>query len=255
MNDVFGPVYANIYDALYQDKDYAAECDLLEHIFERHKILPIKTILDLGCGTGNHAIPLTERGFDVTGVDCSQEMLDAAQMKARSRNLPSTFHLGDIRQVELNKKFDSVLMMFAVLGYQLENADVFAALKTAHCHLKQGGLLVFDVWYGPAVLAQRPTDRIKVISTPDKKIIRAASGNLDVRRHICTVRYHLWQLNGDILTAETQEEHNMRFFFPQELEFFLHLAGFKLEYLGSFLDYEKEPSESTWNVTAVCIAE
>ncbi len=159
MSDVFGSVYASIYDDLYNDKDYNAECNLIQRIFEQYGSNHIKTILDLGCGTGNHALPLAEQGFEVTGVDCSQEMIN----KAQSKNTPCTFYLGDIRQFNANRKSDAVLMMFAVLGYQLENADVLAALKTARCHLNPGGLLIFDVWYGPAVLAQRPTDKVKII--------------------------------------------------------------------------------------------
>lgn len=251
MSDVFGSVYASIYDDLYNDKDYNAECNLIQRIFEQYGSNHIKTILDLGCGTGNHALPLAEQGFEVTGVDCSQEMIN----KAQSKNTPCTFYLGDIRQFNANRKSDAVLMMFAVLGYQLENADVLAALKTARCHLNPGGLLIFDVWYGPAVLAQRPTDKVKIISTKSKKIIRAASGDLDIRRQICTVRYHIWQLNDNMLTAETQEEHQMRFFFPKELEFLVQTAGFKLIRLGSFPDYENSPSDNTWNVIAICKAE
>lgn len=254
MSDVFGSVYANAYDALYQDKDYAAECDLLECIFEQYGIIPIKKLLDLGCGTGNHAIPLAERGYEVTGVDFSQTMLNDANMKARSKNLPIDFHLEDIKKVNLNRKFDAVLMMFAVLGYQLENADVLAALKVAHNHLRQDGLLIFDIWYGPAVLAHRPSDKIKIISASDKRILRTASGELDIKRHSCNVNYHLWQLRGNMLESEQLEEHKMRFFFPLELEFFLEIAGFNLLRLGIFPEVDKDPDENSWNIIAIARA-
>ena len=64
-------------------------------------------------------------------------------------------------------KFDAALMMFAVLGYQVENDDVLAALRTARRHLEPGGLFIFDVWYGPAVLHQRPSERVKIIPGRD----------------------------------------------------------------------------------------
>lgn len=256
MSEVFGSAYANVYDALYHDKDYSAECDMIEDILKRYGESPVRSILDLGCGTGNHAVPFAERGYDVVGVDCSQEMINSAKTKAESKNLHCDFHLADIRQLELNRKFDAVVMMFAVLGYQLENADVLAALKSARKHLNSRGLLIFDVWYGPAVLAQRPAERIKIILTSNNnRILRAASGDLDTLRQICTVRYHLWQLNGNILAAETEEEHHMRFFFSQELELFTQIAGFRLERLGSFPDFENDPGENTWNVISTCIAE
>jgi SAM-dependent methyltransferase len=256
MSEVFGSAYANVYDALYRDKNYSAECDMIEGILKQYGKSPVRSILDLGCGTGNHAIIFAERDYEVVGVDCSQEMINSAKTKAESKNLRCNFRLADIRQLDLNRKFDAVVMMFAVLGYQLENADVLAALKSARKHLNSGGLLIFDVWYGPAVLAQRPTDRIKVILTSNNnRILRAASGDLDICHHICTVHYHLWQLNGNTLAAETEEEHRMRFFFSQELGLFTQIAGFRLERLGSFPDFENDPSENTWNVISTCTAE
>jgi hypothetical protein len=145
--------------------------------------------------------------------------------------------------------------MFAVLGYQTENRDVLATLKTARNHLKPGALLVFDVWYGPAVLHQRPSNRIKVIPTRDGKILRASSGELDVPHHSCTVRFHLWQLAGGRLVNEIEETHLMRYFFPLELSVLLECSGFSLVRLGAFPEIDQDPDENTWSVIAVGRAE
>ena len=75
---VFGS-YAQFYDILYQDKDYEAECDFLEQIFDRYAPGPVRTILDLGCGTGGHTLPLARRGYEVVGVDRSEKMLAEAR--------------------------------------------------------------------------------------------------------------------------------------------------------------------------------
>jgi len=250
MSDVFGSDYSGAYDLLYHDKDYTAECDLIEHLFQTCGDGSIRSVLDLGCGTGNHAIRLAQRGYEVVGVDRSESMLARARSKAPT--CPSggsaVFHQGDIRSVDLGQDFDAALMMFTVLGYQLENADVLSALKTAHRHLRTGGLLIFDVWYGPAVLHQRPSQHIKVIPIEGGKILRAASGELDVRRHICTVHYHMWKLEGERLVAETEETHSMRYFFAQELKLLLEVSGFRLLRLGAFPDFDHDPGETTWNV-------
>ena len=71
-------------------------------------------------------------------------------------------------------------MMFAVLGYQIADVDVESALHTARAHLKPGGVFVCDAWYGPAVLAVRPSERVKVIDSSTGQVIRVASGELDV---------------------------------------------------------------------------
>jgi SAM-dependent methyltransferase len=253
---VFGEPYSSLYDSFYHDKDYEAECDLIEEAFRRYGDGPVRTILDLGCGTGSHAFSLARRGYQVTGVDRSPGMLAAARQKAASQPtgaadyLP-TFLESDLRNLDLGKQFDAVLMMFAVLSYQLTNADVLAALATVRRHTRAGGLFIADIWYGPAVLAQRPGDRVKVISTPQGQIIRAATGSLDVYRHLCEVGYHLWRLENDRLVRETRESHQMRYFFPQELILFLNLEKLRLLNISAFKNLDQAPGEDTWNILVI----
>ena len=255
-NDVFGAVYADQYDLLYADKDYEAECDFIEQVFQRFANRPICSILDLGCGTGGHAIPLAQRGYQVTGVDISAEMLAQAQRKATAtfnvqRSSVPTFHQGDLRTIELGCTFDAVLMMFAVLSYQHSNDGLAAALTTVRRHLAPGGLFVCDFWYGPAVLTQRPSERVKVIEQGSERFIRLVHPTLDTLHHTVRVDYHLLQLRDRTLLAETQEQHLMRFLFPQELAYFASVAGLKVEHLCPFMALEQAPTEQDWNVAAV----
>jgi SAM-dependent methyltransferase len=254
VNEPFGSDYANCYDALYAEKDYESECNLIERVLRSHGDGKIGSILDLGCGTGNHALPLARRGFDVTGVDRSEFMLEQARAKATAfgRPPPDHFHQGDIRNVDLGQQFDAALLMFAVLGYQIDNTDVIAALRTARRHLRPGGLLLFDVWYGPAVLFQRPSERVKIIPTSTGKILRVSSSELDTSRHTCTVRYHMWKFAADRLTNETNEEHTVRYFFPLEFNLFLDSTGFKCLRTGAFPEFDRAADEQTWNV--LCVA-
>jgi SAM-dependent methyltransferase len=253
--DVFGPAYADAYDALYLDKDYGAECDLLERLFAKYAGAPVRSVLDLGCGTGNHALPLAARGFEVVGVDRSPGMVGHAREKATAAAAAGRveFREGDLRSLRLERRFDAALMMFAVLGYQLENAHVRAALESARAHLEPGGLFLFDVWYGPAVLRERPSSRVKEIATDRGRIQRETSGELDVRSHTCTVAYRLRPLDQPE-AAETRETHTVRYFFPRELELFLEIEGFELERLGALPDFEREPDETSWNVMGVARA-
>ena len=256
MSQTFGSAYAQAYDLLYLDKDYAAECDLIESMFHRYGDKPTARVLDLGCGTGNHSFPLASRGYEVVGIERSEDML--AHVYHKLAHIPTkpqlSFYAGDIRSVKLESKFDAALMMFAVLGYQLENRDVLAALKTARQHMRLGALFIYDVWYGPAVLQQRPSERSRIIPTADGKIIRIASGQLDVSRHLCSVHYRLWNIAGERIISETQETHVMRYFFPLELPLLLECAGFSALRLGAFPEFDRDPDETTWNVLGVAQA-
>ena len=246
MGEVFGETYASAYDAMYVGKDYESECDLLESAFDQFTDDEISSILDLGCGTGNHSLRLAERGYDVEGVDISPEMLSEASNKARAMGISPAFTQGDVRDVRLDKRFDAVILMFAVIGYQLTNEDLDATLATAASHLRPGGLLIFDAWYGPGVIVSPPGDGSRVIETADGPLQRKVSGSLDVRRHRATVRYDL-SVNGH----ETTEVHEIRYLFPMEIERLLATSGFEMLALTPSGALDGEPTSETWNVGVV----
>ena len=254
MTETFGQGYADAYDFIYQDKNYDRESDLLKQVFQEYAGRPVTKVLDLGCGTGNHALRLAAKGYKVVGVDRSIDMLRIAERKAQEKGLGLRWHRADIRGLALEETFDAVLMMFAVLCYQLENADVLSALRAARGHLHSGGLLVFDVWYGPTVLTQRPADQVRIIENEDGTLVRTSSGELDMRRQLCSVHFHLLQMNGDRLLNETKECHPVRYFFPRELELFLEVCSFRLIRLGAFPEFDRDPDATTWNVMVVAEA-
>lgn len=251
MTRVFGREYASAYDTLYQEKDYNAECDLIERIIQEYSTKPVQSILDLGCGTGNHTIRLAERGYQVCGVDRSEDMLSIARIKCQARELSCDFFKSDIQEFSMPRKFDVVVMMFAVLGYQLENEDVLRALKTVYDHLNPEGLFICDIWYGPAVLNQKPGERAKVIEDGDKEIIRVSSGELDSYNNCVTIKFHVWSIQGNRVISETLEIHKMRFFFNQELNLFMQLPGLYLINIGKFPEYHEIPDENSWNCTVI----
>jgi SAM-dependent methyltransferase len=258
MTTPFGSVYAEHYDLFYRRKDYGAECDFLEAVFRRHSVQPVHSVLDLGCGTGGHVLRLAERGYAVTGVDRSAAMLAEAQRVRSAQPVNAGkdaaevgFYLGDVRTVDLGRSYDAAIMMFAVLGYQTGNDDVAAALATVRRHLAPGGLAVADFWYGPAVLTERPSDRVQEWTEDGARIMRIVRSQLNVRQHTVDVRYTVLRLEESVLQAQAEEVHTMRFFFPQELAYFASQAGLELLALCPMLDMDGQVDESTWNVCAV----
>jgi SAM-dependent methyltransferase len=248
MTEVFGVDYADSYDALYADKDYGAECDLLEEIF-RGAGRPIRSVLDLGCGTGRHSVELARRGYEVTGVDLSEAMLERARRRAVDRAAGRTaFVRGDIQTVQLGMRFDAVVSMFAVVGYQIGDAAVRSTLANVRRHLETGGLFVFDVWYGPAVLAVGPSVRVKVVTTEAGAIERRAVGTLEPEGHVCSVTYELTRRRVGLPDVTAFETHRMRYFFETELGGFLEASGLALRSVSAFPDVQNPPSAASWNV-------
>jgi SAM-dependent methyltransferase len=243
---VFGPEYASAYDLLYADKDYAREVDIVEALVGSQLPPGPWSFLDLGCGTGRHAVLLATRGHEVVGIDLAPDMLTQARHRAGEALQGIDFRQGDVRRVRVGRQFDVVLLMFAVLGYQLSDDDVAATLRTASTHVGEGGLVIFDVWYRPAVEAVGPSPRVKEISTDRGILHRSATGHLH-GDGTCTVDYELAFAGAD--TRPARESHRMRYFSAEELEGFLEREGFRLLHLKSFPDLA-EPSAASWNVIA-----
>ncbi len=243
--------YSNYYDYLYAEKDYAAECDFVETIFDKYADNPVKSILDLGCGTGGHAVLLAHRGYRLTGVDLSESMLSIAQEKARDLNLSIDYHLQDINQLRLERSFDAVISMFAVMGYQIHNRKLEQTIQSVHQNLNPGGLFIFDGWFGPAVLSERPVERTKIIETDTGRIIRHARPEIDIVNHVVKVFYKVLHLQGDALIDEIDEVHEMRFFFHQEIKYILENSGFALMRLSPFMELDRPITVHDWNMSVV----
>jgi len=207
---VFEKEYAADYDYLYQDKNYEKECDFIEQIFKKYSI-EAKTILDLGCRTGGHALILARRGYHVVGVDRSKEMLDIAKRKAHETNLTIEFIEDDVTNLKLQKKFDAVISMFAGMSYQTSNSALSKVCKVAREHLKYGGLFLFNCWHGPAVLIEKPGVRVKEVNLNEKeKMVRFTEPILDILNHTVETRFKVWKIKNGHLLEETNESHLMR---------------------------------------------
>ena len=247
---VFGRAYADVYDLLYGEKDYEHECDILEEIFLHDGHRPV-TILDLGCGTGGHALVLAKREYKVSGVDRSPDMLSIARRKAHQAGLDVEFIEGDIISFDAGRKFDAVISMFAVMSYQTTNSAIAAVCGWAKEALVPGGPFIFDCWHGPAVLTERPDRRTKMVDGPGgQKILRSAEPEWDPAHNIVmvhmTTRSEPANRGGEIC-----ETHVMRYFFPDEIRSFLETAGFPDIYIYPFLDMHRPLTDKDWNMLVV----
>ena len=253
--------YARYYDLLYGDKDYRAEVTYLEGLIERFGVSEPreggadKRLLELGCGTGNHGTIFVEDGFSVCGVDFSEEMLSGA--RKRIEGLPEgvarkiKVSHGDVRTVRLDERFDYITCPFHVINYQTTDSDLKELLETAAFHLEEGGLFIFDCWYGPAVESDRPELRVKRVEDKEYRITRIAEPEMDAAARRVDVRYELFITEKESGEIESLKEiHPMRYLFPDEVEEFLKGGGFELLHSEEWLT-GKVPGIDTWSVTFV----
>lgn len=240
--------YAKHYDLYYADKDYSGEVNFVLQLASRLGLQP-KTVLDMGCGTGRHLLELARRGLTGGGFDQSPEMLQRA--KTRLDGLGLELAEGDLRTFRDGKRYELVLAMFAVMGYLTTNEDLLAGFKTAREHLKSGGLFIFDGWFGPAVLAQRPEERTHEYYNGKQPVLRKVTPFLDPIEQVVTVHYEVILRNGNIIETTSVEDHRMRFMFVQEMKLAMQACGLDMLYVCPFMDLSGKLTMETWNVTFV----
>ena len=130
------------------------------------------------------------------------------------------FSVHDIRSYQAGEAHDVVVSLFHVMSYQVANADVEAAMRTAAQALRPGGLFVFDCWYGPGVLAEPPHVRIFRASEPGTEVLRISEPTHLPNENRVDVRYEIIVGSGGE-ECRLHELHSMRYFFWPELEMFL----------------------------------
>jgi SAM-dependent methyltransferase len=247
-------LYAAYYDLLYGDKDYGAEVDYVRSLIGDDS----RRVLELGCGTGGHAFALARRGFVVHGVDLSTPMVTRAQrrlaaspteVQARLR-----FQQGDARTYRDGEHYEAVLSLFHVMSYQTHNADLEAAMATARAHLAPGGRFVFDFWYGPAVLSDRPRHVVKEVSDDRIDVRRETAPSMFINDNRVDVRFDVEiraRDGGDRTTV--QEVHPMRYLFLPELDALLQRTGFERSGAWAWMS-DQPPSDHSWYACVAAIA-
>lgn len=243
----FGDLYSQYYDLLYQDKDYHGEVTYINGLIQTYKE-DVFTILDLGCGTGKHAELLCDAGYRVHGIDLSTDMLSIAEQRRLGKEDRLSFTHSSIQDLTLNQKFDAVISLFHVISYQSSNQELVQAFQVAKNHLSENGFLIFDFWYGPAVLTDLPTTRVKRLENESIKVTRLAEPDIHAQDNVVDVNYTVFiQDKKTQEVIEQKELHKMRYLFDTELELVCEQVGFSV--LNKFKWMSKDsPSLDSWNV-------
>lgn len=225
MSKVFD-AYAAYYDLLYRDKDYAGEAAYVDRIIQRHHP-GASSMLELGCGTGGHALHLANHGYEVHGIDLSPSMIALAQERPADYCSSSpTFEVADLRKFRAARKFDAVVSLFHVMSYQILDSDLHAAMETAAVHMNAGGVFVFDCWFGPGVLADPPAQRFRKFSGGDISINRKTTVHHDLPSHRVDVTFEI-EIQRDNSRSTIIELHSMRYLFTGEIENLLAAHGLR----------------------------
>ena len=213
---------AGCYDEFTTDVPYPRWADYLEKHFAR-SALPIRTVLDLACGTGSLTRELAERGYEMIGADQSEEMLAVAAEKCRGVGETEPIFLHQAMEgLDLYGTIDACVCCLDSVNYVTRPRTLERAFRRVHTFLMPGGLFLFD------------------INTPDK--LRGLDGQVFLderedaycvwraefspRRRVCTYGMDIFRLEPGGLWSRGEEVHEEYAYEPDELEEYLREAGF-----------------------------
>jgi len=241
--------YARFYDLLYARKDYVQETRYVVDTLRKRQP-NLKSIFELGCGTGGHARAFAGEGLDVFGIDISPEMIELARSKFAVRSGQGCFTcaVGNICDFQSGQTFDAAVSLFHVMSYLTTDGDFVCALSNAASQIGAGGQFLFDVWHKESVLAQRPEARTRELRDAHFRICRTATPVHESDRDCVTIHYDM--VCEDLEKRHTEkfsEKHVMRYFAPDDIARFADQTGFKILEFHELIT-RKPADKTTWAI-------
>ena len=229
---------AEVYDLMMRDVDYEGWVEYVLTIWKKLNFRP-ERVLDLGCGTGNAAIPLSKRGFKVIGVDLSKDMLKVA--KKKSKGLGIKYLQADMSKLKLGSSFDAVVCLYDSLNYLLQESKVQSAFWGVYKILNPGGIFIFDV-YTIKKLSQRWEKNKKCIDFGNLHV--CCRDSFDKQMLINTLYLDLFLKNQNGKYERFNEVHKERGYSLSDLRSWLEKVGFKFKGMYNALTFDKPTKES-----------
>ena len=209
------------YDALTYDIAYDETLEFMESILQKLGKTP-ETVLDLACGTGSMSIRLARRGYRVTGVDISQEMLTAAYGKAMElEGERPLFVCQSMQELELPEPVDLTVCCLDSLNYLTDPADCRETFRRVFESLQPGGVFLFDI--NSSAKLRGLDGQVFLDETDDVFCVWRAE--YSKRRRICTYGMDIFERDGQNW-RRGEELHEEFAYTPEELTLFLQEAGF-----------------------------
>jgi len=213
---------AGVYDELTGDVAYERRADYLERLFQKSR-LPVRTVLDLACGTGNMTAVLTERGYELIGVDDSPDMLAVAREKAAGwRGEPPVFLHQSMPKLDLYGTVEAAVCCLDSLNYLTSPREVQRTFERLALFIAPGGILIFDI--NSASYLRDLNGQVFLDETDDVYCVWRAE--FEKRNRVCTYWMDIFTRREDGVWNRSVEEHRQRAYEVDELRSWLLEAGF-----------------------------
>ena len=212
-------------DPLQYDREYGGY-DADVRFILGHLHAAGSTVIDLACGTGRISLPVAEAGYEVTGVDLHEGMLERAREKAAKQGLPIRFLRQDCRELDLPVSASLIVMAGNSFQHFLKNEDQDRMLESVRRHLEPGGRFIFDT-RNPVLAELAVPDRYEETSETDERRIREV--HTETYDPITQTLHCMTEKFTEDGTPLGQDAISLRYTYPLELERLLQQHGFRLE--------------------------
>ena len=233
---------APIYDEINKDIDYSKWADFIEKIIKKEmRGVNAELVLDLGCGTGSMTLELASRGYDMTGVDSSPEMLDIARARADAAvNGDILWLCQDMREFELYGTVDVAVSCLDCVNHVTKPSDVKKCFSLVHNYLIPDGLFIFDV-NGKRKFEEIYADNSYVMEAEDSFCVWQNYYN--AKSKLCDFYITLFKENKDGTYERYDEAERERMYTLASLK--KMLAECKLEFVGAYSDFDFSPADDS----------
>ena len=224
---------AEYYDVMHQHRNYSQECQFADSLIQRYR-QGTKHVLDIGCGTGEHAIKMAQLGYEVTGIDLSQDMLNIAKEKAQKAGLSIEFKCVDVNELNAFDEFQAVYCLGYTFHYMTTYSDVIRFLNTINTSLLPQGIFLVDFINGWGLIEGIHQDKF-VYQHEDTTIFHFEQTALDKKKRVRHVEFYylIDHHDGRVKTVFAKED--LRIFFGDEVQMLLSNCDF--EHIESFGNY------------------
>lgn len=235
--------FAYIYDQLMQDMDYDLWINYIKRIFERFNVKP-NIILELACGTGNFCIRLARQGYDMIGLDISQDMLNVAVPKAKDSNVDVLLLQQDMKNFELYGTVDVILCLLDSINYITSESDLLQVFKLVKNYLNPGGLFIFDI-NSAYKLKKVLGNNIFTVDEDENEngIFYVWENNYDQKSKICEFYLTFFICDGEKYDR-VDEIHREKAYSISSIRKYVRQAGLELLGIYNELTFEAPQSDS-----------
>lgn len=240
--------FSRVYDALMQDVDYSAWAGHYRALMQQGGAPEKARVAECACGSGNLTLPLRKAGYQITGLDLSEDMLELAMQKARQAGLIIPFVRQDMTALQLPRRADCILATCDGVNYLAKPDQAQAFFRAAYANLRPGGLLIFDV-STPYKLKNILGNN--TLFSDEEEIAYIWQNAWDEEAQTVEMALSIFEKGADGRYTRLEEGQLQRAHNQAELTRWLSDAGFQdIAFFGGFGMDAPQPEDERWHIRA-----